>query len=695
MEITADQMFINMRNLPKRGSSAFKELVKLETEKCLGGVTIQGIKISGWLYFHINHWNIRVDGVDKFGNDTREKSIAHLRDNEWIRAEWMEKCRLEKKAYIEVGGRQGGKSELEASYIGYTATFFENSQNIIVCSTEQDMELIADKLQFGLSNIWEGLYRGLIDKDWSKKTVRLGYKDTDNVDHIWSYILLRNTAGGTKTEVAAGTTARSLVIDEIGKSTVGAVYEAAKPAFIGERGLRFVPILVGTGGSFEKGKDAERYFFNPTANGFLSTINDRGIETGLFLSGIYRQDCKYWTTLREYLNREKNLNIPPGELDKVKIKVSDKNLAEKLILGLREEKAKDPDHSEYLKSVMYFPLTEEECFMSQAVNNFNQDACKARKAFLDKEYEPEYLELFRDDKNKVGWKFSSKRPISKFPVKPNDNKDAPLCVYERPDYSVPHGTYVIGLDPYNEDNSSDKINSLGSICVYKRMYNPLGEFQNSIVATWSGRCKTVKDFHELCLLVSEWYNAIDGVLPENEDKTLIQYFLFKRKGHYLADSMDLAKQINPLTKSSRAKGLSASTPNQRHYMSLMVSEVNDETEIIVDDGTPTGNIIEVIGANKINDPMLLEEMIQYRGKTSASKGIHDGNYDRIIAFGHALTLARYNDIKYPSNWKPKKQEETNTHHEPIIKTPFGYMTKGSLFIKSKPYHSRGTKMFPR
>ena len=42
------------------------------------------------------------------GNDVRKPSLPELRDNEWIRAEYLEKCRIERKGYVEVGGRQGG-----------------------------------------------------------------------------------------------------------------------------------------------------------------------------------------------------------------------------------------------------------------------------------------------------------------------------------------------------------------------------------------------------------------------------------------------------------------------------------------------------------------------------------------------------------------------------------------------------------
>jgi hypothetical protein len=68
--------------------------------------------------------------------------------------------------------------------------------------------------------------------------------------------------------VAAGTTAKSFIMDEVGKYPFSAAFKAAEPAFKGANGWRAVPILVGTG-SFDKGQDAENFFYNPE-NNFLA-----------------------------------------------------------------------------------------------------------------------------------------------------------------------------------------------------------------------------------------------------------------------------------------------------------------------------------------------------------------------------------------------------------------------------------------
>jgi hypothetical protein len=42
-----------------------------------GGVTVNGVYFSGWLYWHLNHWKIRIDDIDEYGNDIRIESYQN------------------------------------------------------------------------------------------------------------------------------------------------------------------------------------------------------------------------------------------------------------------------------------------------------------------------------------------------------------------------------------------------------------------------------------------------------------------------------------------------------------------------------------------------------------------------------------------------------------------------------------------
>lgn len=682
------EFFINMKNIPDKTSKERKSFVLQEKRKCREGININGIHIPGSLYFHLNYYHLQ--GDDEI---TGKKIITlpKLRDNEWIFFNDYERAYKDKLIYTFFGLRQAGKSEMIASLCLRELCMYKETEAMALFSSDPDKETFVKKISTAITYGEPFIIIPNIDKDWGKTEIRFGFTRQDNTTDLRARLYIYNTQEGKKIQVGSGKSVSFLLLDEVAKAPFKAVYDVVEPALISDLGgLRCSPLFTFTGGEVEKAKDAETLVLHPSKSKQLIFQTPEGREIGgRFLDGRYRKDCKYQTTFSEYIGQKTDT-----WLDDYPIYISDLKKASKLIDEEREDAAKSPDPRTLLFKKIFFPKTIDEVFLTDSNNNFPIEACKARKSWLEHEYTPEYLDLYRDEKNNVQSKFSSKKPINIFPVKPQDIKDAPLCVYERPIYDVPFGTYIIGVDPYNENTSSDKINSLGSIYVYKRMYNPMGAFQNSIVASWTGRCKTVKEFHELALMITEWYNAIDGVLPENEDKTLIQYFFYKKKGHYLADSIDLAKQINPFTKSNRVKGLSASTNNQRHYMNLMYQEVGEEVDMIEDDGTPEGKLTTVLGVNKINDPMLLEEMIQYKGRTTG-KGVHDGNYDRIISYGHVLTLAKYYDIKYPlNNWKPKNEDEHRVR-EHIIRTPFGSYTKGSPFIKSKPFSSKGLTMFPR
>src|SRR5690606_34965900 len=165
-------------------------------------------------------------------------------------------------------------SEMEASFFGMNAIMFENSQNVIVCGNDNDLSLLKDKVDFGLKNVWEGLNIPRLDKTWRSNQIRLGYKKPSGDDEIWSYIVIRNAKDGHNTEVSAGTTAKTFIMDEVGKYPFSQAYEAGVPAMKGKNGFRAVPILVGTGGSFDNGKDAENFFLNPDANNFLSVYDE-------------------------------------------------------------------------------------------------------------------------------------------------------------------------------------------------------------------------------------------------------------------------------------------------------------------------------------------------------------------------------------------------------------------------------------
>lgn len=622
------QFFRNYKNLPPTGTEDFLRLIREEESKILGGITIDGVYISGWLYWHLNHWMIRVDDVDAYGNDIRVEKLPDLRDNEWLRAQHLESCRIDREGYIEVGARQGGKSEFEASFFGMNATMFKDTQNVIVCGNDNDLSLLKDKVDFGLRKIWSGLQIPRLDKTWRTNQVRLGYKTPDGDDQIWSHIVIRNAKDGHNTEVAAGTTAKSFIMDEIGKYSFAEAFKAAEPAFKGKNGWRAIPILVGTGGAFDNGKDAENFFYNPRSNKFKAIVNPDGTETGLFLSGIYRQDCKYKTTLGHYIEQERNITLPKNsELFMIEMWVSDKEKALKLIHEERAAAKTNPDRTIYLKQVMYFPITVDECFLSASQNIFDIEGAKRQKARLLAQERTGTPVILYDDGDGVKHQFTDKLPITNFPLKVTDNKDAPVIIYEFPMEKPPYGLYVAGVDPYRQ-GKAEYSSSLGAIYIYKRRHSITGEkYQDMFVASYVARPNDKRTWEEQARMLIKYYNA--RTLCENDEMSFIDYMISKGDAHYLEKQPDWLKEIVPNTTVRRDYGIHRSAEKIRDFLHGCLKHYTEE---IIYKETDENNVTlsETKGMSKIFDPVLLEEIATYN---------ETDNYDRVVAAELAIALA--------------------------------------------------------
>lgn len=653
LQIKYSDFFSQLKNLPVPGTEQYDDLAKQEEERCLAGVWVDGVYFSGWLYWHTNHWTIRIDDVDEFGNDVRIEKKPELRDNEWIRALHLEGCKIERAGYIEVGGRQGGKSEMEASYFGYNAILFKNTQNVIVCGNNSDLSLLKDKVDFGLRKLWSGLSIPRLDKTWKSDQIRLGYKDDKGEDEVWSYIIIRNARDGINTEAAAGTTAKSFIMDEIGKYSFAAAFQAAEPAFKGKSGWRAVPILVGTGGSFEHGADAENIFYNPESHNFLGIWSEEmNQKTGLFLSGLYRQENKEWVTLGDWLYTEYGINVKPkSDLHNIKINVADKEKARELILEERAAKKTNPDRQLYLKQIMYYPLTVDECFLSSQENMFDIEGAKRQKQKLISQNQTGVpVILYLNDEGKVVHELTDKMPISNFPLKTSDLKDAPAVIYEFPVEDPPYGLYVAGVDPYRQGKAAYS-SSLGSIYIYKRMNSLVGEkYQDMFVASYTARPDRKETWEEQARFLIKYYNA--RTLVENDEMSFIDYMVNKGDSHYLEKQPQWLREIVPNTTVNRDFGIHRSAQKIITFMHSQMKKYLEE-QIIVEKDDDGVIIREVLGVNRILDPVLLEEIIQFHD---------DLNTDRLVAAELAIALANKLDPVLGSSGATKDPRIVSLHN---------------------------------
>lgn len=391
-----------------------------------------------------------------------------------------------------------------------------------------------------------------------------------------------------------------------------------------------------TGGNVEKSQDAQKIMNSPDEYGFIimnyDILNKRVIKptwrickSGCFvpaqMSHAYE---KKETTLDKYLGVEN----APG-LKKIKIKVSDFDKNTGIIKSRLDELVKK-DRALYVQERMAFPLSIDDCFLNTNVNRFPvEDALKHKSRLLEEGRPGKTVDIYQIDGMKMGYNFSDKQ-LADYPFQ-GGNIDSPVVIYEDPpeEGGVFDYTYVSSLDPYKSDKADT--DSVGSFYVLKRYVKINDPFAYCIVASYASRPPSSDDFCRNCEILQEAYGA--KCLMENADR-MYEFYLTRRNKQLmlLEDGERLAgKIIRAGARQNNKLGLAPTVPNQRMLFNTVIQYCWEDVVVGYDDD---GNEITQKGIYRIPDIELLDEIIAFGP---------GANTDRIIAFGHALLLAKYYD----------------------------------------------------
>jgi len=615
--------FINQKRIPDRNSEECKPFHDFHKDLCLNGAMMDGVYINPFLYWHLNIWHTEVDVIDSYGRIAQKYANPLLRDNEWLVTSEIDRAQKDRKGLVILGIRRFAKSVLEASYIAWGATFDENSQNIIAGLNAPDIKLITDKIDKGLNFIPEYWRWQRIEDNW-KNQVTLGIKTKGGERIPFSSILIRNLDEGNNEEAIAGTKPRKLIIDEIGKGNFLRGLQAAIPGFTTPFGWGCSPILTGTGGDMKKFMDAKSLMFDVDNFNFLTYNNDKDDKRvhGLFIPAKYRMEAKEDSTLGAYLNMPLS-----SDLQQVKMLVSNEEKALQITNDNLTRLKKAGDRIAYLKEKMYYPMEVDDIFLNEDTNIFDIEIAKRQKSrLLQQERTGTPVVLFNDE-GVIKHEFTDKLPITNFPLKNSDQKDAPVVIYEFPIDNPPYGLYVAGVDPYRQGKSAYS-SSLGSVYIYKRMHEITGEkYQDMFVASYCARPDKKETWEEQARLLIKYYNA--RTLCENDDISFIEYMKAKGDAHYLEKQPEWLKEIVPNTTVKRDYGIHRSSEKIIDYLHTCLKKYMENA--IFKETNEQGEVIrEVLGVSKIFDPVLLEEIIQYNDQ---------GNFDRIVAAELAIAQA--------------------------------------------------------
>lgn len=431
-----------------------------------------------------------------------------------------------------------------------------------------------------------------------------------------------------------------------------------------------------TGGNVEKSQDAQKIMNSPDEYGFIimnyDILNKRVIKptwrickSGCFvpaqMSHAYE---KKETTLDKYLGVEN----APG-LKKIKIKVSDFDKNTGIIKSRLDELVKK-DRALYVQERMAFPLSIDDCFLNTNVNRFPvEDALKHKSRLLEEGRPGKTVDIYQIDGMKMGYNFSDKQ-LADYPFQ-GGNIDSPVVIYEDPpeEGGVFDYTYVSSLDPYKSDKADT--DSVGSFYVLKRYVKINDPFAYCIVASYASRPPSSDDFCRNCEILQEAYGA--KCLMENADR-MYEFYLTRRNKQLmlLEDGERLAgKIIRAGARQNNKLGLAPTVPNQRMLFNTVIQYCWEDVVVGYDDD---GNEITQKGIYRIPDIELLDEIIAFGPGT---------NTDRIIAFGHALLLAKYyDDMGYMPESTTQKENQKKRERR---KTE---QVKGFTVRRHNPYKMR-------
>lgn len=568
-----------------------------------------------------------------------------------------------------------------SSLLQMNATMTIGLSHSVVGFSDSDLSNIGEYCEYGLDHVHPFFRINRTKTDWSSG-VTLGKRMSNGVRDVHAIISIANINMGrkTSTQKTAGLTPATAIFDEVGKGPIKKPYTAAMPSYDTPYGWRLSPILAGTGGEVELSKDAQEMFSDPDTYNLLvmdwDILNRRAMKGktwkerkwAMFVPGqMANSGVKRTIGLGDYLGKPDDKKLNKIKIDATDFEASTNKLNEE------RKKLSTKDRVAYTSHTMFYPFTIDDCFLSSSQNLFPVEyAIKHKNDLLESgQYSGMLCDVFLESGNKLGTTKSNKQ-LAGFPFS-GGVIDAPVQIFEMPQSNrFDDFIYVAGQDPYKQAKSDTP--SLGSFYIFKRRVGIRDPYAYRIVASYVSRPSSIDQFCRTCEVLQKGYGAI--CLMENADQMYEQY-LNRKSGmpasfFLFAGEAIANKYVKAGSRQNSKLGLYPTPGNQNLLFSCVVDYCWQDFVIGYDD--QTGLDITVKGIELIDDIALLDEIIQYKS------GL---NVDRIIAFGHALVLARYFD---DNNYMPKskieemnnaRKEDAYKHHE-VYASAFGSVSIGAF-----------------
>lgn len=617
------------------------------------------------MYISKTHDRLRISDIDYYG---RYKATCIEVDNK-------------SHQFLTTNFVVSHNTTIMSSLLQMNATMTIGLSHSVVGFSDSDLSNIGEYCEYGLDHVHPFFRINRTKTDWSSG-VTLGKRMSNGVRDIHAIISIANINMGrkTSTQKTAGLTPATAIFDEVGKGPIKKPYTAAMPSYDTPYGWRLSPILAGTGGEVELSKDAQEMFSDPETYNLLvmdwDILNRRAMKGktwkerkwAMFVPGqMANSGVKRTIGLGDYLGKPDDKKLNKIKIDATDFEASTNKLNEE------RKKLSTKDRVAYTSHTMFYPFTIDDCFLSSSQNLFPVEyAIKHKNDLLESgQYSGMLCDVFLESGNKLGTTKSNKQ-LAGFPFN-GGILDAPVQIFEMPQSNnFSDYVYVAGLDAYKQAKSETA--SLGTFYIFKRRVGIRDPYAYRIVVSYAARPSSIDQFCRTCEVLQKGYGAI--CLMENADQMYEQY-LNRKSGmpasfFLFAGEAIANKYVKAGSRQNSKLGLYPTPGNQNLLFSCVVDYCWQDFIIGYDDST--GLDITVKGIELIDDIALLDEIIQYK------PGL---NVDRIIAFGHALVLARYFD---DNNYMPKskidemnnaRKEDAYKHHE-VYASAFGSVSIGAF-----------------
>lgn len=612
-----------------------------QMDRCRYGYTADdGDFISGYNYFYLNFCPIQriiyttitnPDGSTKV-KKTRELQFPDFYDYDYYFFLAVEDAEGAGKHLCALKSRRKGYSYKNAAMACRNYYLFAGSKTYIYASNKQ--YLTEDGI---LTKAWD--YMDFIDKNtaWGKKRSvntqmrkRAGFFTKDEYGNEIELGFKSEIIGVTlkdNPDVVRGKAGKLIIFEEAGSfSELGAAWQIARPS-VEQDGMAFgTMIAFGTGGDedshFETLKDM---FYNPDGyncigfdNIWDETPSDK--KCGFFIPQYTNMDFRDDAGNRIYMDNDGNT---------LRRKSVEYILAErrKVIENATNSVAVDRYVAEHC-------ITPQEACLEFGGNIFPKKELQEQlaKIRINKSLSnmKQVGDLVWETDGSLKWVIKKHGDITHYPLKKDDDPTGSIVIWEHPMKDAPIGLYILGVDPYDHDQSGT--NSLGSTFVYKR-FQDFENYYDIIVAEYTGRPSTAEEYYENLRKLAVYYNG--RIMYENERKGLFPYFTAKHCDYLLADQPDIISDIVGNTKVQRKKGCHMNKQIKQWGEGLIKDWLNEEQ-------APGKKNLH----NILSEP-LLEELISYNDT---------GNFDRVMAL---MQVMIYREQLYNVKVKEKKKENKN------------------------------------